>query len=198
MSRYQLSDKDVAGAIKELSEQQRLHAGAIAQLAGLVGYSSPATAEMSDTAATEVERITLTHGGMFRPAPADLSTSGSHEDEVVRLTASAPELFYPRSARRRSAAARTRQASQTLALSRTTASPAPGQLISRYGLPVTYGGQPVMDTPENRIAFGRVLAPMVVDTTDDPSSVDPSVVQTLASRGYGLGVSPDSSPGPRP
>lgn len=163
-----LSARDIAGAIATLT-------GAIQDLAKETGVTAR-RAQLSDTEALEVERITLSHGSMFRPAPAQLETSGSYEDECLRLTSVAPELFYSSSARSRSATARSRRDAQTLALSRSTAEPVPGQLISKYGLPVTYGGQPVLDTAANRAAFARVLPPMVVDVTDSGSQDISSMV----------------------
>lgn len=170
-------------------------ARAIAELADKTGHGLRRTA-LTDLEALEVERITLSHGGMFRPSPADLETSGSYEDEVLRLTSVSPDLFYSSSARRHAAAARSRADSRTLALSRSTAEPAQGQLVSKYGLPITYGGSPVLDTPQNRAAFARVLPPLIVDADSGDSSIDTDVVGTLARRAQGLGSDdPDYSAG---
>jgi hypothetical protein len=182
MRNRQLTARDIAGAIAELSEQQRLHAGAIAQLAGLVGYSSPAAAELSDTAALEVDRICLTHSGMLnRPGSAfpDLG-DGSYEEEVVRLTA----MSRQSRPHRRGAGRASRAEGQTLALTA-------GGAVSEYGLPITYAGRQISADEARRLGLGRTLAPMVVDVTNDESE---DISSWVGRSTGGLGDGPDQSP----
>lgn len=176
-----LSLRDVAGAISELVARQELHTGAIAQLAGLVGFSSPARDRtyLSDTEELEVLRLTAAHPTMLRQEapvyPEGDFRESSAAAEILRLTATHPREFGAvrptRSGVSRSGrpSARARRDSELLSLSRTTASPADGQLVSKWGLPVTVAGQPVTTENSERLGLGRVLPPLVRDVTDSPS-----------------------------
>jgi len=186
MTRH-LSDSDISGAFREM-------AAAVAELAIKTGQV-PARAELSDAQELEILRLTAAHPGMLRqeaPAyPEGDFRETSAAAEILRLTSTHPREFGVSRSGGARPGARARRDSEVLALSRTTASPADGQLVSKWGLPVTVAGVPVTSENSERLGLGRVLPPMVADVTDDPAE---DISSWVGRSTGGLGDGPDQPP----
>ena len=188
-----LTDADISGAFRELVD-------AVGQLAIKAGQV-PVRTELSDAEELEISRLQLSHPKLLRQEtsvyPEGDFRESSAAAEILRLTATHPREFgagrgVSRSGGRASRSARARRDSVVLALSRTTASPADGQLVSKWGLPVTVAGVPVTSENAGRLGLGRTLAPMVVDVTDDDSTdVSDQVGRYVGGLGDGSDPPPD-------
>ena len=178
----ELTSQEVAAAIAELHQ---VHSRATAQLAAYVGHpAATRRAELSDEQELEVLRLTSTgkSAKMFRQGADPLYESdGSVGSEILRLSALG-------SGASRRGGRLSRSDGDTLALSAGGAGTA---LVSKYGLGITYAGKPVLDTPENRLRFARVLPSYVTDTTDAPAQ---DISSWVGRSTGGLGDGSDQSP----